>query len=202
MTLATPAAFLRDPKLVWEWYEWRRELVGRARPNAGHAALARLAQLVPRLTLVTQNVDGLHQAAGSRDVVELHGNLSRVKCFDEGRAVTAWSDTGVVPPRCPHCGGLLRPDVVWFGEALPAAALEAALAAAEQCDLFLAVGTSGVVQPAAMLPLRARQSGAALVEVNLESTPLSDYATYSLCGPAGRLLPALLAATWPERVGR
>ncbi|MCC6191091.1 MAG: NAD-dependent deacylase [Anaerolineales bacterium] len=197
MALATRAAFQRDPKLVWEWYAWRRRLVSQVTPNPGHYALADLAQRVPRLTLVTQNVDGLHQAAGSPEVIELHGNLGRVKCFDEDRIINGWTETGEVPPRCPDCGGWLRPDVVWFGEALPRAALAAAFAAAEGCDLFFSIGTSAVVEPAASLPRMAAERGALLVEVNPETTPLSDAASWSLCGPAGLVLPALLAAAWP-----
>src|SRR5574341_154130 len=153
--LATPEAFRRNPRLVWEWYEWRRGLVAKAAPNPGHLALAELERRVPRLTLVTQNVDGLHQQAGSRGVIELHGNLQRTKCFEENVVVEAWPITGAAPPRCPRCGGLLRPDVVWFGEALPQPALAAAVEAAQACDLFFAIGTSALVQPAASLPFEA-----------------------------------------------
>jgi NAD-dependent deacetylase len=195
--LATRAAFERDPRLVWEWYAWRRQLVAGARPNAGHYALAALASRVPQLTLITQNVDGLHQAAGSPRVLELHGNLSRVKCFQEETVVATWPDTGEVPPRCPACGAYLRPDVVWFGEALPAAALEAAFDAAGQCDVFLSVGTSGLVHPAAQLPLVARERGAMLIEINPEPTPLTPYAGHALAGPAGEIVPGLLEAAWP-----
>ena len=122
--LATPTAFAQNPKLVWDWYQWRRELVERAEPNAAHQALAELEDRVPKFTLITQNVDGLHQRAGSRNVFELHGNIRRVKCSAEGRVVTEWAAGGDVPPRCPHCGANLRPDVVWFGETLPEKRLE------------------------------------------------------------------------------
>jgi NAD-dependent deacetylase len=196
-TLATRAAFERDPRLVWEWYAWRRKLVASARPNAGHFALAALACRVPRLTLVTQNVDGLHQAAGSPQVLELHGSISRVRCFREETVVSSWDDTGDVPPRCPNCGAYLRPDVVWFGESLPPAVLAAAVAAAETCDVFLSVGTSALVHPAAQLPLAALEHDAVLVEINPEPTPLTPHATHVLAGPAGSVLPALLAAAWP-----
>jgi NAD-dependent deacetylase len=197
-TLATRAAFQRDPKLVWDWYAFRRQLVSGARPNAGHRALAELARRLPRLTLVTQNVDGLHQAAGSPQVIELHGNLSRVRCFAEDTVIPAWHAAGEAPPRCPACGAYLRPDVVWFGEALPAAAWQAAISAAGACDLFLSVGTSALVHPAAQLPLHALEHGAALVEVNPNPTPLTPYANHLLDGPAGAVLPALLNAAWPE----
>ncbi len=195
--LATPEAFRRNPRLVWEWYAWRRELVASAEPNAGHYALAALAERVPRLTLITQNVDNLHQRAGSREVIELHGNLGRVKCFADEQIVDAWNDGGELPPRCPRCGGLLRPDVVWFGEVLPGEALRAALSAAESCDVFLSVGTSGLVEPAASLPVAALQRGAVVVEVNPRPTPLTAHVPFALRGPAGQVLPALLAAAWP-----
>jgi NAD-dependent deacetylase len=197
-TLASRAAFERDPRLVWEWYAWRRQVVAGARPNPGHYALAALASRVPHLSLITQNVDGLHQAAGSPSAIELHGNLSRIKCFQDETIVSSWPDTGEVPPRCPACGAFLRPDVVWFGETLPPAALSAAFAAAQHCDVFLSVGTSGLVQPAAQLPLTALRRGAVLVEVNPEPTPLTPYATHVLAGPSGSLLPGLLAAAWPD----
>ncbi len=190
--LATPQAFRRNPRLVWEWYEWRRRLVAHAQPNPAHLALVQLEQIVPRLTLITQNVDGLHRRAGSRNVVELHGNITRTICFDDRQVVESWADTGDVPPRCPRCGGLLRPDVVWFGESLPPDALQTAFAAAEQCDLFFSIGTSTVVQPAASLPFTALQAGVPVVEINPQETPLTPYARWTLTGPAGKVLPALL----------
>lgn len=196
LELATPEAFRRNPRLVWEWYAWRRELVARAAPNPGHLALVEMERRVPRWTLITQNVDGLHQRAGSKAVIELHGNIQRVKCFREGDVVEAWEETGEVPPRCPRCGGPLRPDVVWFGEMLPPQALAEAFAAARACDLFLSIGTSGLVEPAASLPYEALRHGAVVVEVNPEETPLTAHATYALRGPAGRVLPALVRAAW------
>ncbi len=195
--LATPEAFRRNPKLVWEWYEWRRGLVSKAEPNPGHLALVELERRAPHFTLITQNVDGLHQRAGSRNVVELHGNIARTKCFDEDVLVEAWAQTGERPPRCPRCGGLLRPDVVWFGESLPRRALDAAYQAAQTCDLFLSIGTSAVVQPAASLPYAALARGVPTVEVNPEVTPFTAEALYFLQGPAGKVLPALLKAAWP-----
>ncbi len=198
--LATPQAFQRNPRLVWEWYAWRRELVGRAAPNAGHRALAELARRVPQLSLITQNIDGLHQQAGSPAVLELHGNLARTKCFDEGRVVAEGEIPAgdEIPPRCPYCGGLLRPDVVWFGEDLPAGALAQAVAAARSCEVFFSTGTSAVVYPAAALPLEAMRAGATTVEVNPQRTPLSDRFDFVLNGPAGEILPALLQAAWPD----
>ena len=192
--LATPQAFRRNPKLVWEWYTWRRELVAQAKPNPGHLALAKLEQFIPKFTLITQNVDGLHQRAGSRNVIELHGNINRTKCFDEGDIIDSWPPTTELPPRCPRCGGYLRPDVVWFGETLPPQALHAAFEAAQQGDLFFAIGTSGLVQPAASLPLAALEQGIPIIEVNPNPTPLTPAAAYLLPGPAGQVLPKLLKA--------
>lgn len=188
--LATPEAFLADPKLVWDWYAWRRAKVDEVRPNAAHVALAELAGR-KALTLVTQNVDGLHQQAGSPDVIELHGNIRRVKCFDHGHPAQRW-DEGDFVPKCARCGSLLRPDVVWFGEALPEAAIAQARAAAADCDVFLSVGTSSVVEPAASLPVMARQGGAFVIEVNPQPTPLTPLAHVALRGPAGVVLPRLL----------
>jgi NAD-dependent deacetylase len=190
--LATPQAFRRNPKLVWEWYAWRRELVAQAKPNPGHLALAELEQCMPKFTLITQNVDGLHQRAGNRNVIELHGNINRTRCFDEEDIIESWPPTTELPPRCPRCGGYLRPDVVWFGESLPQESLVVAFMAAEQCDLFLSIGTSALVQPAASLPLAALEQGVVVVEINPDTTPLSPRATHVLRGPAGQVLPALV----------
>lgn len=192
--LATPDAFRRDPKLVWEWYRWRRGLVSGVEPNAGHRALADLEGRFPVFTLITQNVDDLHRRAGSRQVLELHGNLFRTKCFEEGVVVEAGKEIGELPPRCPHCGGRLRPDVVWFGEWLPASVLEKAQAATAACGVFLSVGTSALVFPAAELPFLALRSGAVVVEINPQPTPLTELAHYSLRGAAGDVLPALVAS--------
>ena len=192
--LATPEAFRRNPKLVWEWYAWRREKVRSVQPNAGHKALATMARRFPQFALITQNVDGLHQRAGSTGVIELHGNITRTKCFDEGFVVPEWTHTGEVPPRCPQCKGYLRPDVVWFGEDLPETAINEAMRVTGECDLFFSIGTSSMVYPAAMLPEIARRIGATVVEINPDETPLTTDATFSLRGPSGVLLPELLRA--------
>lgn len=195
--LATPQAFQQRPQLVWDWYAWRRELVAGVDPNPGHDALARMETHALRFTLITQNVDSLHQRAGSRNVIELHGNVARTKCSREDRVVESWPPTDERPPRCPACGAFLRPDVVWFGEALPLAALHAASEAARQADVFLTVGTSGLVQPAASLPLLAAENSAVMVEINVEDTPLSPWMDYTLRGPSGISLPALVGLAWP-----
>ena len=195
--LATPEAFVCHPQLVWQWYTWRRELVSKVEPNAGHHALAELEWHVPRFTLITQNVDGLHQQAGSQNVVEIHGNLMRTKCIEEGTIIEQWEETDEGPPRCPNCGNLLRPDVVWFGETLPEEAFTKAALAALDCDVFFSIGTSGVVEPAASLPLVALRRGARVMLINSEETPLLRSDVDFLCGPAGSVLPALVQQTWP-----
>ncbi len=190
--LATPEAFHRDPRLVWEWYDWRRQLMARCEPNPAHQAIAVLERNSPEFLLITQNVDGLHRRAGSVRMVELHGNLWRVRCLADGATTETFEvPLRSLPPRC-ACGGLLRPDVVWFGEALPAEALRQAFDAAESCDVFLVVGTSAVVQPAASLPMIARRQGAYVAEVNLEPTALTSIAHESHHGKAGEILPRLL----------
>ena len=200
--IATPSAFARNPKLVWDWYAWRRERVATVEPNAGHRALAELEKHVPEFLLVTQNVDGLHQRAGSHRVVELHGNITRVKCSHEGTIVERWEKSEGEVPHCANCGAFLRPDVVWFEELLPADALAAAEDAARGCDLFLVAGTSAEVYPAAGLPMLAQERGATVVEINPNSTMLSSRADYVLRGPSGAMLPALVDALsdmqrWP-----
>lgn len=192
--LATPEAFERDPAFVWKWYEWRRELIRQAQPNPGHLALAGLAQHVPRLTLVTQNVDGLHQRAGSHGVLEYHGNILRDRCTVEQVVADRCGDSRDGLPRCAGCGGLLRPDVVWFGEAIPQRPMQLAAGAAGECDVFLSIGTSSLVYPAAGLAELAISRGAAVIEVNPNPTDLTGQATIALPAPAGSALPALLEA--------
>lgn len=198
--LATPEAFARDPHLVWEWYEWRRGLVAAAEPNPGHTALAELARRVFDLTLTTQNVDGLHARAGNRGVIELHGNIMRSKCSEEGVIVEGYEE-GERPPRCSRCGAALRPDVVWFGEMLPPGALEEASEAARGCELFLSIGTSSLVYPAAGLPYEALEYGATVVEINPDETPLTRHADYALRGRAGEILPELVRRAFAEVPG-
>ena len=189
-TLATPQGFARNPSLVWDWYAQRRTSISGVLPNPGHAALAALEQRFEKFTLVTQNIDSLHQRAGSREVVELHGNITRVKCSLEHIIVSDFPH-GESPPRC-HCGAYLRPDVVWFGEMLPADALARAEDAAEHCDVFFSIGTSAQVYPAAELPLRALSAGATVVEINPERTALTRHIQFALQGASGTVLPQLL----------
>jgi NAD-dependent deacetylase len=189
--LATPEAFRRNPQLVWEWYAWRRELVAQAEPNPAHLALAELERRVPQFTLITQNVDSLHQRAGSLNVIELHGNVARVICSAERCVITQW-DATLSPPTCPQCGAYLRPDVVWFGEQLPAAALDTAFEAATGSDLFFSIGTSGYVYPAAALPQIALQAGATVVINNLDVTTGVQEQCFFVHARAGEWLPALV----------
>ena len=195
--LATPDAFRRNPQLVWDWYLSRQERVRLAEPNPGHLALVEMERRIADFTLITQNVDGLHRRAGSHQILELHGNLFRAKCFSEDCPVeNPPPESGEILPRCPQCGGLLRPDVVWFGEMLPANILRAAEKAATQAEVFFSIGTSALVYPAADLPLTALTAGAMVVEINPQPTPLSPHVTFSLNGAAGVVLPALIAQTW------
>ena len=190
--LASMDAFLRNPALVWEWYAHRRTIIGSVRPNPGHEALARMERLFPRFAVVTQNIDNLHRRAGSRTVYELHGNIERSYCMSCGKpAATIELSTPGTVPRC-TCGGVLRPDVVWFGEMLPEEEWEASLEASEQADVFLSIGTSAAVYPAASLPYAAKRRGAFVVEINPEPTPLTPAADEFLQGPSGVVLPALL----------
>lgn len=189
--LATPEAFARDPKFVWEWYAWRREILSRVAPNAGHAALAVLEKRIPEFTLITQNVDGLHQLAGSKRVLEIHGSIWSLRCTVCGRE---WEDRSVplpVPPCC-SCGALMRPGVVWFGEQLPLDVWRSAERAASSADLLLVVGTSALVYPAAGLAAFARSAGAKIIEVNTEKTPISGLVDCAIREPAGEVLPKLV----------
>ncbi|PUA46699.1 NAD-dependent deacylase [Pseudomonas protegens] len=198
--LATPQAFRADPALVWGWYEGRRLKVLEAQPNPAHLAIAELARRVPRLTLITQNVDDLHERAGSPSVLHLHGSLHTPICFacqrpwrgEPAAPVLAEHGSRLEPPRCSGCNGKIRPGVVWFGEALPPAVLKAAFKAAGDCDLLLSVGTSGLVQPAAQIPQLALQQGARVVHINPQPQECRAPQEYSLTGPAGQLLPQLV----------
>jgi len=191
--LATPGAFARDPKLVWEWYDWRRSLIAQAKPNPGHYALAAAESRARKFTLITQNVDGLHELAGSRTVLRLHGSIWMLRCLDCARErEDRRTPLPEIPPSC-ECGGMLRPGVVWFGEPLPARIWQEAENAARKADLFLLIGTSAVVYPAAGLATIAKSSGARVVEINIAETGLSDSIDQFLQGPSGELLPQLIA---------
>ncbi|MBS3818400.1 NAD-dependent deacylase [bacterium] len=190
--LATLSSFMKDPKLVWEWYDWRRKIIASKEPNPGHKILAKWENYFPSFVLITQNVDGLHQKAGSQNVLELHGNIWKLRCTQEG---TLFENHEVplkeLPPRCPQCGGLLRPHVVWFGESLPTTTLNKAFTESSRCEMMFSIGTSAVVQPAASLPLKAVESGAKVVEINPVSTPVTSYSEFSFRGNAGEILPQI-----------
>ena len=191
LSLATPEAFAAEPERVWEFYNGRRALVAQAEPNPAHHALAEMARRVPRLSLITQNVDRLHQRAGSRDVLELHGNLCEVRCSTCGQTSDRSGEVLTSLPRCPDCGGLLRPAVVWFGEMLPPDPWARAVAAVRAADVLLVVGTSAVVYPAASLITLARGT---VIEVNVEPTAASARGGIGLSGKAGEVLPQLLSS--------
>lgn len=194
--LATPEAFQANPQRVWQWYEERRRTVGKARPHAGHLALVRMASVFPLVTIITQNVDGLHQMAGSKRVIELHGNINRSKCSISHRPISSdWlADSDLQPPPSPYVkGGLARPDVVWFGEVLPQGAIDAATNAARTCDFCFSVGTTSLVQPAASLPMHALRHGAPLVEINPQETPLSSQSDQCIRATASQALAGIAA---------
>jgi len=203
MSLASPEGFEANPALVWDWYQWRRELIAEASPNAGHAALAEMAPGFDSFVLITQNVDGFHQLAGSGDVLELHGNIQRNICSKTRKPISYdWIEQHAEehPPPSPHHEqGMARPDVVWFGEALDETTLEAALAAAGGCDLMIVAGTAGAVQPAASLPFVAGEAGARVIDINPEATAISRHADWHLSGPGATWLPALAQALSENR---
>jgi NAD-dependent deacetylase len=188
--LATPEAFARDPKLVWEFYDWRRQNMARAKPNPAHLTLAEMEATLPNFTLVTQNIDGLHREAGNKNILYLHGDIWLVRCTEcdyhgEDRRVPLPE----LPPRCPRCGAMLRPDIVWFGEALNPQTLYQAEQAFRAADIALVVGTSAVVYPAAYLPFYTIEHGGRVIEFNMERTALSQYATETILGPSEHTLP-------------
>jgi NAD-dependent deacetylase len=190
--LATPEAFERDPKLVWEWYDWRRGLIAKVEPNAGHKTLALWERVFSEFTLITQNIDGLHAKAGSHKVIELHGNIWKTRCTAEGEVRDDHEvPLKTIPPRCPSCGALVRPHVVWFGESLDTADLDRAMNPSRRCGVMFVVGTSAMVHPAAMLPGIAAESGAAIVEINPNPTPLTASSDFSFRGNAGEILPMI-----------
>ncbi len=192
--LATREGFLSNPKMVWDWYDFRRNTVWDAEPNPGHFALASLETLFPQFTLITQNIDNLHQRAGSQSVLELHGNIFRYKCLDRNHPVSLnlLADPTASPPHCPTCNSLVRPDVVWFGEMLPESVLNRAFQAATQASVLIIIGTSGVVHPAASIPQVAKEAGATVIEINPEMSALTPFVVdYFLQGPSGSITQAL-----------
>lgn len=196
--LATPQAFLQDPALVWDWYQFRRGLVRDAKPNGGHLALAQIEQRKPNTWIITQNVDDLHEQAGSQNIIHLHGNIAQSKCFKDCQGmptvidVNALPDADASPPECPHCGANVRPDIVWFGEPLPSDAMVSAFNLMYQSDLVIVVGTSGLVSPASDLPYHAKRNGATIIEVNPDQTALSHLADHKLEAPSGAVLPLVM----------
>lgn len=204
--LATPEAFARNPELVMKWYRWRRDIIMKAEPNPAHYALSAIEQKLSDFHLITQNVDGLHLRAGSKNVIQLHGDLNKLRCSgirapgsQENASqcsfsTTEWQEDGI--PLCPLCGSFLRPDVVWFGEHLSEDALKAALAVSKKCDAFFSIGTSGMVEPAATLAYEALRSGAMVIEINPHPTPLSVYSQYLFQQPAGQVLPKIVMDVW------
>ncbi|HLW34546.1 MAG TPA: NAD-dependent deacylase [Chthoniobacterales bacterium] len=196
--IATAEAFQRDPKFVQDWYARRRQNALKSMPNAGHLALAKMEQRAPEFLLVTQNVDGLHQRAGSKQMVELHGNIHRFRCFEND---CASENFDVENGRCRSCGGHLRPGVVWFGEMLPVDAIQTAVEAAESSEVFFSIGTSSLVYPAADLWRRAKNNGAVVVEINKDPTPLTPLADYSFLGKAGEILPEFARQIWIRQSG-
>ncbi len=194
---ATPEGFEEHPRKVWQWYQARRQKVKGVKPNPAHRAIAELEEILPHVVVITQNIDGLHQAAGSEHILELHGSLRRYKCFANCRGAPTLVPTPGLeleePARCPHCGAYVRPDVVWFNEMLPMDVWEEAALEVATCDALLIIGTSGVVEPAASLPQHASANGAFIVEVNPEPTALTPLADVSLRGPAGEVVPMVVA---------
>lgn len=190
--LATPEAFARNPTLVWEWYNWRRELIATKRPNAAHEALAALERRAERFWLITQNVDGLHRDAGSTKLSEIHGNIWTVRCTGCRRLAENRDVPIAVPPACPACGALLRPHIVWFGEALEEVVLDRCMEALSRCELFLVIGTSGLVYPAASFAPIAKAAGAFVAEVNLDPTPHTALVDLAIQGRAAEIVPRLL----------
>jgi NAD-dependent deacetylase len=194
--LANFDAFIQNPKLVWEWYNWRKKLISDVEPNPGHLALTEIEKKVSHFWLITQNVDGLHQKAGSQTVLELHGNIMRNRCNECGQLIDQLElQTEESLPYC-LCGGLIRPDVVWFGEMLPQNVIIEAIRAAEISDVFLSIGTSAIVHPAASLPLTAKNAGSFVIEINLDPTPISSLVDEFISGKSGEVLPLLVKAVW------
>ncbi len=199
--LANAVAYLTNPKLVWDWYTMRREMMSGAKPNPGHHSIAELQRRKPSTRIITQNVDDLHEQAGNTDVIHLHGNIAQNKCFANCQGDPTMIDVSTLewdgesgPPECPYCGKLVRPHVVWFGEILPSGAINTAVQLTLDCDVMLVVGTSGLVTPAAALPGHAKDKGAVIIEVNPDYSMITRIADIKLDGPSGEMLPLVLAA--------
>lgn len=198
--LATPQAFRNNPKLVWEWYEFRRHMIGEKRPNPGHVALAELEKRFPSTWIITQNIDDLHEQAGSEQVIHLHGNIAQHKCFDNCQGNPTIIDTTSFewdkddgPPPCPHCGAWVRPNVVWFTEMLPEKELNQAFQLSLTCDLMIVIGTSGLVTPAAALPGKAKnRNQAKIIEINPNYSMITSIADIKLEGPSGEIMPQIM----------
>ncbi len=188
--LATPEGFRKDSRLVWEWYQLRQGEIAKAKPNPAHLVIADMEKRFPSFSVITQNIDGMHERAGNKSVVELHGNIWRMRCERDGLMIRLDSPVQDIPPLC-QCGSIMRPDVVWFGEQLPPDAVDEASRIARESDVMFVVGTSAVVYPAAALPVITKNSGGAVVEVNLEPTDVSAYANLSIYGRAGDVMPAI-----------
>ena len=188
--LATPEGFRADPQLVWEWYQLRQREMKKAKPNPAHETIAAMERQYPEFTVLTQNIDGMHARAGNNNIVELHGNIWRMRCPRDGTMIRLSDPVVEIPPLC-QCGSIMRPDVVWFGEQLPQEAVKSASEAAAKSDAMYVVGTSAVVYPAAALPILTKNSGGLVIEINVEETDVSSYADASVFGPAGQVLPAL-----------
>ena len=196
--LATPQAFMANPELVWNWYAWRRDLAEQVSPNPGHYALAKMEQLVPEFATFTQNVDDLHDQAGSQNITRFHGNLFGVKCFDNHHMIDNWRELPGTPPTCPECGSWLRPDVVWFGEALPENVIDHAVQVVRAADVVFSIGTSSLVMPAAAVPVEAINAGIPVIEINPNATPISEHVALTMRGKSGEVLPALVEAVWGQ----
>jgi NAD-dependent deacetylase len=196
--LATVQAFMRNPRMVWEWYEHRRRTAEAAEPSPAHYALVDLEQYYPIFSLITQTIDGLHWRAGSRDLIELNGSLRRSRCYEAGHIISSWEDVGESPPRCPHCGSVLRPGVVMFGEGLPEWELRAARAAVERCEVFMCVGDVGAIEPVASFPFIAKRAGALVLAIDAPNSIYTIMADHVIDEPLADALPDLVRQVFGE----
>ncbi len=191
--LATPQAFAANPKLVWEWYDWRRSIIYPLSPNAAHTTIAKLEKYYDNFTVITQNVDGLHQKAGSKNIIELHGNIWKIQCIAEGYVTENYEvPLKEIPPKC-KCSALFRPYIVWFGESLHPYTFENAINIIKLSEILLVIGTSAIVQPAASIPIIAKEANKIVVEINIEDTPLTPIVDLSIKGKAAEIIPSLFS---------